>query len=167
MVFPLEIQFFNYQICCFKTLVTVAELMTRITFSGTAVIQITCFGGIGFINMSFRNSVIRKLQGHRNFQEVSPDAFCQTVDVDISVVKRLNIIDLYIRKFLFLTSSAFSITVSVVLIAYCGYKGKEQFLKRPDQPFLNSGFNTWFSISHPDFYRNIYQLSEVFSEFFL
>ena len=126
-------------------------------FFETTIANFTSFCRVCFVNMSLRNTVIRKLKQIKIFWQFFFDAFCQTIDVNISVVKRLYIIYFNIREefslnFLRFFYYGFRCTHCILRIKWEKYNFFHTFFNQISNPC----FNAWFCISHPYFYRNIY-----------
>ncbi|MPN08612.1 hypothetical protein SDC9_155896 [bioreactor metagenome] len=117
--------------------------------------------------MPFWNAVIRKLQRIEMLRKFFFNAFRQTVDVDISIIKRLHVIDSNIRKkcfsnFLCFVNHGFRRTHGILRIK----RKQNNFCNSLIDQFLDSGFNAWFCVAHPDFHGNIYQFLKFFLNVF-
>ena len=140
--------------------------MTRIRFAGTTIVEVTGFCGIGFVNMPLRNTVVRELQRIEIFRKFLADAFGETINIDIAIVKRLHVIDFHLREVFFAHFFGF---------IYHGFRCTHRVLriKREQNNFGNAlfcqfpdaVFNAWFGVSHSDFNRNINQLLEFLLNF--
>ena len=126
-------------------------------FFEATIAYFTSFGRVCFVNMSFWNSVIRKLKQIKIFWQFFFNAFSQTIDVKVSIIERFYIIDFDIwEKF----------RLNFFRFFYYGFCSAHRILRIKWEKYnffyaffyqvSDSGFYAWFSVSHPDFYRNIH-----------
>src|SRR5690606_15398126 len=153
------IQFLDDSLGGFKTLMSVAELMTRVAFPRTAVVQVTGFCRICLVNVPLRNPVIRKLKGIVIFRQFFADAFGQAFYINISVIKRLHIVypdsrEKLFSYFLGLFNNSFSSTHGILRVKRKKHNISNTLLSK----FADAVFNAGLGIPHPYFHGYIYKL---------